>query len=189
VLEADHAETIAAANACAWPAHVEVIVVPAGHPRTNPKALNYALTFARGAFVTVYDAEDAPAPNRLRAALDAFAAGGEDLGCVQALLLIDNSRASWLSAQFAAEYAIQFCEMLPLVARLGRPLLLGGTSNHFRTHALTGRAAGIRSTSPRTPTSATASRAMAGNARRSRRRPMRSAGTSVAMAAPAHTLD
>lgn len=137
VLEADDTQTIAAANAFAWPAHVEVIVVPAGKPRTKPKALNFALTFARGAFVTVYDAEDAPALGQLRAALDAFAKGGEDLGCVQAPLLIDNPRASWLSGQFAAEYAIQFNEMLPLLSRLGHPLLLGGTSNHFRTHALT----------------------------------------------------
>lgn len=137
ILEADDAETIAAANAVAWPSHVQLIVVPAGSPRTKPKALNYALTFARGPFVTVYDVEDAPDPRQLRAALDAFAAGGEDLGCVQAPLLIDNARASWLSRQFAAEYAIQFLAVLPLLSRLGLPLMLGGTSNHFRTHALT----------------------------------------------------
>ena len=47
--------------------------------------------------------------------LDAFAAGGEDLGCVQAPLLIDNAGASWLSRQFAAEYAIQFLAVLPLL--------------------------------------------------------------------------
>ena len=32
--------------------------------------MNYALTFARGDFVTVYDAEDAPDPAQLRAALE-----------------------------------------------------------------------------------------------------------------------
>jgi cellulose synthase/poly-beta-1,6-N-acetylglucosamine synthase-like glycosyltransferase len=137
ILEADDAETIDAANRVAWPAHVQVIIVPPGRPRTKPKALNYALTFARGAFVTVYDAEDAPHPGQLRAALDAFAGGGPDLGCVQAPLLIDNARMGWLPSQFAAEYAIQFDAVLPLLARLGFPLMLGGTSNHFRTHALT----------------------------------------------------
>jgi cellulose synthase/poly-beta-1,6-N-acetylglucosamine synthase-like glycosyltransferase len=75
------------------------------------------------------------------AALDAFAAGGEDLGCVQAPLVIDNARESWLSGQFAAEYAIQFHETLPFMARIKRPLMLGGTSNHFRTHALSGAGA------------------------------------------------
>jgi cellulose synthase/poly-beta-1,6-N-acetylglucosamine synthase-like glycosyltransferase len=141
ILEADDHETIAACEAISWPAHFEMIIVPAGKPRTKPKALNFALAFARGAFVAIYDAEDAPAPNQLRAALDAFAGGGEDLGCVQAPLVIDNARESWLSAQFAAEYAIQFHETLPFMARIRRPLMLGGTSNHFRAHALAGAGA------------------------------------------------
>jgi cellulose synthase/poly-beta-1,6-N-acetylglucosamine synthase-like glycosyltransferase len=138
VLESDDVETVAAASAMVLPDHVELIVVPPGAPRTKPKALNYALTFAHGAFVTIYDAEDAPDPRQLRAALDAFAAGGEELGCVQAPLLIDNGRASWIAAQFATEYAIQFREALPWLARLRQPMMLGGTSNHFRTHALSG---------------------------------------------------
>lgn len=57
---------------------------------------------------------------------------------MQAPLLFDNGDACWLTSQFAAEYAIQFGEILPLLARLKLPLMLGGTSNHFRTHALTG---------------------------------------------------
>ncbi len=138
VLESDDTTTIAAANAIQWPPQTKIVIVPACSPRTKPKALNYALASARGAFVTIYDAEDAPDPKQLRAALDAFAGGGEDLGCVQAPLLIDNARASWLSAQFAAEYAIQFSAVLPYLARLGMPLMLGGTSNHFRVAALIG---------------------------------------------------
>ncbi|MGE3303275.1 MAG: glycosyltransferase [Hyphomonadaceae bacterium] len=138
VLESDDRETLDAANAMALPAHVEVIATPSGLPRTKPKALNYALKFARGQFVTIFDAEDAPDPRQLRAALDAFAEGGEDMGCVQAPLLIDNAPASWLATQFAAEYAIQFRGVLPLLARTGRPLMLGGTSNHFRASALAG---------------------------------------------------
>ena len=39
-------------------------------------------------------------------------------------------------ALFAGEYAGQFGLMLPLLARLGLPMPLGGTSNHFRTDAL-----------------------------------------------------
>ena len=141
VLEADDEPTIAAANQARLPMHFEVVIVPAGKPRTKPKALNFALALARGSFLTIFDAEDAPAPRQLRAALDAFAAGGEDLAVVQAPLLIDNARQSWIAGQFAAEYAIQFREMLPLLARIGAPLMLGGTSNHFRTHALAGAGA------------------------------------------------
>jgi len=112
------------------------VIVPSSNPRTKPKALNGGLARARGEYLVVYDAEDRPHPQQLRAALAAFEDGGENLACVQAPLAIDNAAASWIAGQFAAEYAIQFRELLPLLARLGLPLPLGGTSNHFRTATL-----------------------------------------------------
>jgi cellulose synthase/poly-beta-1,6-N-acetylglucosamine synthase-like glycosyltransferase len=114
----------------------QVLVAPATLPRTKPKALNWALPFVRGSFVTIYDAEDIPEPNQLRAALDAFRANGPRTVCVQASLCINNSTDSWLSCMFAAEYAGQFDVFLPGLATLGLPLPLGGSSNHFRTAAL-----------------------------------------------------
>jgi cellulose synthase/poly-beta-1,6-N-acetylglucosamine synthase-like glycosyltransferase len=136
IVEGDDLDTLAAALAIAGKPHIEVVIVPAALPRTKPKALNAGLARARGAFVVVYDAEDRPHPQQLRAALAAFEDGGERLACVQAPLAIDNHNASWLSRQFAAEYAIQFREILPLIANLGLPLPLGGSSNHFRAEAL-----------------------------------------------------
>lgn len=105
-------------------------------PRTKPKALNDALALARGEFLTVFDAEDRPDPQQLRAAVAAFAAGDERLACVQAPLHADNGGAAWVAAQFAAEYAIQFGQILPLLGQMNLPLPLGGTSNHFRVAAL-----------------------------------------------------
>jgi cellulose synthase/poly-beta-1,6-N-acetylglucosamine synthase-like glycosyltransferase len=55
---------------------------------------------------------------------------------VQAPLSIDNAEASWIAQQFATEYAIQFWEILPMLARLRLPLPLGGSSNHFHRQAL-----------------------------------------------------
>lgn len=136
LVEGDDPETLAAALAVSAAPHIEVVVVPPCAPRTKPKALNVGLAHARGEFVVVYDAEDRPNPYQLRAALAAFEDGGARLACVQAPLRIDNSNVSWIARQFAAEYAIQFGEMLPLLARLGLPLPLGGTSNHFRTRVL-----------------------------------------------------
>lgn len=136
IVEGDDVDTIAAAVAVSGPAHIEVVIVPACAPRTKPKALNAGLARARGEFVVVYDAEDRPHPQQLRAALAAFEDGGPSLACVQAPLSIDNADASWISRQFAAEYAIQFREVLPLLAHLNLPLPLGGTSNHFRTEIL-----------------------------------------------------
>lgn len=136
LIEGDDVDTLAAALAVADADHIEVVIVPASAPRTKPKALNAGLMRARGDYVVVYDAEDRPHPQQLRAALAAFEDGGEELACVQAPLVIDNADASWIARQFAAEYAIQFREILPLLARLGLPLPLGGSSNHFRTGSL-----------------------------------------------------
>lgn len=136
LVEGDDPDTIAAALAVSKAPHIEIVIVPAAAPRTKPKALNAGLARARGEFVAVYDAEDRPHPLQLRAAVAAFEDGDQRLACVQAPLSIDNHDASWLARQFAAEYAIQFRELLPLLARLGLPLPLGGSSNHFRTDAL-----------------------------------------------------
>ena len=48
---------------------ITVIPVPAVGPAAKPKALNVALPFARGTFTVIYDAEDRPERNQLRAAL------------------------------------------------------------------------------------------------------------------------
>ncbi len=136
VLEADDHATIAAADALALPPCFEILRVPPGEPRTKPRALNFALAFARGELVVIFDAEDRPAPGQLRAALDAFDADDERLACVQAPLAWYNARETWLTRQFALEYAALFHVVLPALARWGWPFPLGGTSNHFRRAAL-----------------------------------------------------
>lgn len=136
LVEADDGDTLAAALSLAKTPSIEVLVVPPMAPRTKPKALNVGLARARGEYLVVYDAEDRPHPLQLRAAIAAFQDGDERLACVQAPLAIDNASVSWISRQFATEYAIQFREILPLLARLNLPLPLGGSSNHFRTEVL-----------------------------------------------------
>ncbi|WP_075220388.1 glycosyltransferase family 2 protein [Acuticoccus yangtzensis] len=111
-------------------------LVPAGHPRTKPRALNVGLRQARGSLVTIFDAEDRPDPKQLRIAAETFAAASPSLAAVQAHLTIDHISDNWLTKMFAIEYACLFDHILPMVAAQGRLLLLGGTSNHFRTDAL-----------------------------------------------------
>lgn len=113
-----------------------MLVAPRAGPQTKPKALNYALNFARGRYIAVFDAEDRPEAGQLRAALAAFAAHGPEVACVQASLCIDNGAESLLSRMFAAEYAGQFDVFLPGLAALRLPLPLGGSSNHFRRDVL-----------------------------------------------------
>lgn len=137
VLEAEDAETLSAARAAARRAEprTRVLAAPPAGPRTKPRALNYALQIASGELIAVYDAEDAPHGDQLIAAAEAFAAD-DRLGVVQAPLGWYNRPANWLTRQFALEYAAQFLALLPVFARLGLPLPLGGTSNVFRRSAL-----------------------------------------------------
>ena len=132
VLEADDFETLDAVAALDLPGNIRPVVVPDKGPRTKPKALNYALELVTSPYVVVYDAEDIPEPDQIRRALAAFADGGANVACVQARLGIHNARQGWLARQFALEYAAQFDGLLPALDRLGLPIPLGGTSNHFR---------------------------------------------------------
>ncbi|WP_420394390.1 glycosyltransferase family 2 protein [Acuticoccus sp.] len=111
-------------------------IVPGGRPRTKPRALNVGLRQARGEYVTIYDAEDRPDPLQLRIAAEVFAASPPDLAALQARLTIDHVSDNWLTRMFAIEYACLFDHVMPMVGAHGRLLLLGGTSNHFRTDAL-----------------------------------------------------
>jgi glycosyltransferase XagB len=134
-VEANDHDTRAAITARKHRIPITVIPIPPSQPATKPKALNVALPFARGVFTVIYDAEDRPERNQLRAALRAFRSGGNDLACVQARLCIDT-QTSWLARYFTAEYAAHFDIFLPKLAALGLPLPLGGSSNHFRTETL-----------------------------------------------------
>lgn len=135
VEEDDQSTRIAASTAVQGRPHMRVTVVPAGRPRTKPRALAYGLAFCRSSVVAVFDAEDRPHPDQLRVAATVLAAGPADLACVQARLEIFGTK-NWLQRQFLIEYAALFSGTLPWLARHGLPLPLGGTSNHFKRRAL-----------------------------------------------------
>lgn len=136
VIEPDDLGTRAAIARLGPMPNVQVIIAPDAGPRTKPKALNCALTFARGTFITVFDAEDRPEPGQLRAALDVFRTHDPDVVCAQASLCIDNTADGWLPRMFTAEYAGQFDVFLQGFSNFEMPLPLGGSSNHFRTCVL-----------------------------------------------------
>jgi len=136
VLEADDKAMITALGQIPLRHHFEVIIVPKGKPQTKPKALNYALQFARGDLVVIFDAEDIPQPNQLRLAAQKFATSPKDMVCLQAKLTFYNANENWLTRQFTIEYAVLFDLVLPMLASMSLPLPLGGTSNHFRMAAL-----------------------------------------------------
>jgi cellulose synthase/poly-beta-1,6-N-acetylglucosamine synthase-like glycosyltransferase len=136
VLEEDDELTLGSANTLDLPDCVEIVRVPACHPRTKPKACNYALHFARGEYLVIFDAEDRPETDQLRKVLAAFHNMSESYGCIQAQLNYSNSDENWLTKMFTLEYTTLFDALLPGLYRLGMPIPLGGTSNHFRIKAL-----------------------------------------------------
>lgn len=136
LLEEDDRETLEAAKAARPPGNVQLVVVPDRQPKTKPKACNVGLYFARGEYLVIYDAEDRPDPDQLKKAVVAFRKGPSNLVCVQTALNYFNVRENFLTRMFTLEYSYWFDYMLPGLYRLGLPIPLGGTSNHFKTEML-----------------------------------------------------
>jgi cellulose synthase/poly-beta-1,6-N-acetylglucosamine synthase-like glycosyltransferase len=136
LIEADDAAMQSALAQMALPPHFSVTIVPPGFPRTKPRALNLALLEARGTFFTIFDAEDIPDSQQLRMAAARFLGGPQDLACLQARLVIDHDDEGVLPGLFALEYAGLFEVLNPGLLQFQLPIMLGGTSNHFRTAAL-----------------------------------------------------
>jgi len=131
IVEADDEDTISIIKNLACESYFEIIRVPFSLPRTKPKACNYALKFARGEYVTIYDAEDKPDPLQLRKVLGAFQRAAAGTVCVQSRLNYFNWSENLLTRMFAMEYSTWFNRMLPGLEAMRMPIPLGGTSNHF----------------------------------------------------------
>jgi len=134
--EEDDQETRDSILSMDLPAHFEVVTVPAGEPRTKPRACNYGLLKASGDYTVIYDAEDIPDPLQLKKAVLAFANHPPEVACVQAKLNYYNPDQNLLTRWFTAEYSLWFDLMLPALQHGRAPIPLGGTSNHFRTAVL-----------------------------------------------------
>ncbi|NBB97483.1 MAG: glycosyltransferase [Alphaproteobacteria bacterium] len=135
VEENDHA-TRAALERISLPRWIRVIPVPDAKLKTKPRALNFAMMFARGSIIGVYDAEDAPEADQIHRVVGAFQTGPDNLACVQGVLDFYNPRVNWVSRCFTIEYATWFRIILPGMERLGLAVPLGGTTLFFRRDIL-----------------------------------------------------
>lgn len=138
ILEAGDRMTEEALRAASLPEWMRLVRVPRGEIRTKPRAMNYALDFAKGEIIGVYDAEDAPAPDQLLKVADIFRRSGPEIACVQGVLDFYNARQTWLTRCFSIDYAIWFRLVLPGLVRMGFVIPLGGTTLFFRRDALEG---------------------------------------------------
>jgi glycosyltransferase XagB len=136
VLEADDEETIEVARTLGLEGVFEVIRVPPSLPQTKPKACNFALRFARGEYLVIYDAEDRPEPDQLRKVVATFQRSSPNTACLQCRLNYYNADENWLTRMFTLDYSLWFDQVLPGLERLNVPIPLGGTSNHFKVGVL-----------------------------------------------------
>lgn len=118
------------------PDYFYIIKIPKSQIRTKPKALNYAFNYVIGEYVVVYDAEDIPEPNQILKALDMFNKMPKEYICMQAKLAFYNASENFITKLFNIEYILWFNYLLFGMNKLNLPIPLGGTSNHFKTHAL-----------------------------------------------------
>jgi cellulose synthase/poly-beta-1,6-N-acetylglucosamine synthase-like glycosyltransferase len=133
LLEEDDSETINRVRDTPLPFYFDIVIVPNSFPKTKPKACNYGLQYARGAYTVIYDAEDIPDPLQLKKAVLAFQKAGAKTICVQAKLNFYNPHQNLLTRVFTAEYSLWFDLILTGLQSIHAPIPLGGTSNHFRT--------------------------------------------------------
>lgn len=136
LIEEDDDLTLNAVRNLDFPAIFQVIIVPAHEPQTKPKACNYGLHFARGKYLTIYDAEDIPDTDQLKKVVTLFAKLPENFICIQSALNYYNRNENFLTRMFTLEYSYWFDYMLPGLDTLDIPIPLGGTSNHFKLENL-----------------------------------------------------
>ena len=132
LIEEDDDKTLNAVRNLDFPAVFEVIVVPYHMPKTKPKACNYGLHFARGKYLTIYDAEDIPDTDQLKKVVTLFNKLPDEYICIQSALNYFNRNENFLTRMFTLEYSYWFDYMLPGLDTLDIPIPLGGTSNHFK---------------------------------------------------------
>ncbi|WP_319579291.1 glycosyltransferase family 2 protein [uncultured Methanospirillum sp.] len=112
------------------------VIIPNAELKTKPRACNYGLKRARGEFVVIYDAEDLPDRDQLKKTVLAFRRLGSEYACIQCLLNFYNPRKNVLTRWFSIEYSYYYDYYIQGLDKIGAPIPLGGTSNHFRMRTL-----------------------------------------------------
>ncbi|AWW50851.1 glycosyltransferase family 2 protein [Wolbachia endosymbiont of Folsomia candida] len=136
LIESDDQEMLAVVEKYVLPQYFEVIKIPHSLPKTKAKSCNYAMCFARGKYVVIYDADDKPDPLQLKKALIEFNKSDDKLACVQARLNYYNYNYNFLTKCFSLEYVNWFQYLLPGFQKMNMPIPLGGSSNHFSVEIL-----------------------------------------------------
>lgn len=136
IVDVDDKETIDVAQKLLTKFNFDLIIVPDFKVKSKPMSLNYTLKFAKGKFLTIYDAEDRPEKYQLRKAIEKFNKLDENVVCLQASLNFYNKYDNILSYYFSIEYSMWFDYTINSINTFATFFPLGGTSNHFRIDKL-----------------------------------------------------
>ena len=136
LVEAKDALTKVALERTMLPKHFRVIEVPVGRIKTKPRAMNYALAFATGDIVGIYDAEDQPEHDQLLKVATQFAVAPAHVACLQGRLDYFNADANIMARCFTLDYASWFRLFLPALVLFDLPVPLGGTTLFIRRSVL-----------------------------------------------------
>ncbi len=136
LIEEDDQVTDKAIRSIDIPYYVHILRIPDLNPKTKPKALNFAMPYVTGQYLTIYDAEDIPEPSQLIKALESFARLPLNYMCLQAKLRFYNMNENMLTKMMSIEYSILFNFLVYGLSVANFPVPLGGTSNHFKTMML-----------------------------------------------------
>ena len=107
IVDNDDINTIEIAKKLLEKFNFDLIIVPEYKVKSKPMSLNYALKFAKGKFLTIYDAEDRPEKYQLRKAIEKFNKLDENTVCLQASLNFYNKYENILSYYFPK---VKLCE-------------------------------------------------------------------------------
>ena len=136
LVEADDHVTKAALDSVTLARHFRMIEVPEGRLKTKPRAMNYALPFATGEIIGIYDAEDHPEADQLLKVAAGFAQAPAEVACLQGRLDYYNARSNILARCFALDYAAWFRVVLPALITFDLPVPLGGTTLFLRRNVI-----------------------------------------------------
>ena len=136
LIEETDKNTIELFNTIDLPTYMSIVIVKNFGPQTKARASNYALLFATGDFLSIYDAEDIPDRFQLIKAVMKFEKSPENCAVLQGILGCYNEKENLLTKFFSTEYKTIFSYLIPGYSKLQTLVPLGGTSNHFKMNKI-----------------------------------------------------
>jgi cellulose synthase/poly-beta-1,6-N-acetylglucosamine synthase-like glycosyltransferase len=135
ILESTDTETAAAFTAMNPPSHFKALLTPDIPPKTKPKAMNVALSVAKGDILVIFDAEVLPERDQLKKAYLTFKRH-PDAMYLHSKMDVYNANENWITRLYTAEFAYFYHFFLPGLVASRYPMPISGHSTYFRRQVI-----------------------------------------------------